>query len=86
MNTFKFLCDLCVCVCVCVCVCEIQRAEENCKRDHVYSSQHLKWIKAFHQSCPKTKMCSRLRTTLMNLFDPLQMLTTVDRNGTPSCE
>ncbi len=43
----------------------------------IYTSQHLKWIKTFHQSCPKTKMRSRLRTTLINFFDPLQMLTTV---------
>ncbi len=42
-----------------------------------YSSQQLNWIKIFHQSCPKTKMRSCLRTTLMNFFDALQMLTTV---------
>uniref|UniRef100_A0A672KS53 RAB GTPase activating protein 1 n=1 Tax=Sinocyclocheilus grahami TaxID=75366 RepID=A0A672KS53_SINGR len=42
-----------------------------------YTSQCLKWIKTFHQSCPKTKMRSCLRTTLMNFFDPLQMLTAV---------
>ncbi len=42
----------------------------------VYSSQHLKpLIKVVLK--PKTKMCSCLRTTLMNYFDPLQMLTTV---------
>ncbi len=39
--------------------------------------QVLKWIKTFHQSCPKTKMRSCLRTTLMNFFDPLEMLTTI---------
>ncbi len=33
---------------------------------YTYSSQHLKWIRNFHQSCSKTK-------TLMNFFDPLQM-------------
>ncbi len=42
-----------------------------------YTSQHLKWIKTFHQICPKTKMHSCLGTTLINFFDPLQMLTTV---------
>ncbi len=38
----------------------------------MYSSQHLKWIKTFHQSCPKTKMRSCVRTTLINFFDPFQ--------------
>ncbi len=41
-----------------MCVCVYIRI-----RLHVYSSQHLKWT--------KTKMCSGLRTTLMNFFDPL---------------
>ncbi len=41
----------------------------------MYSS-HLKRIKkTVNQSCPKTRMC--FRTTLMNGFDPLQMLTSV---------
>ncbi len=42
---------------------------------YIYSSQHLKWIKTFHQSCPKMRSC--LRATLVNIFDPLQMSTTV---------
>jgi len=39
-----------------------------------YTSQHLKRIKTFHQSCPKTKMCSCLRTTLMNLTSNVDYL------------
>ncbi len=45
----------------------------------MFSSQHLKWIKTFHQSCPKTKISSHLWTTLINFFDPLQILTTIKR-------
>ncbi len=41
------------------------------------SSQHLKWIKKVHQSCPKTRTHFGFRTTLMKGFDPLQMLTTI---------
>ncbi len=41
-----------------------------------YSSLHLKWIKTFSSSCPKTKMCC-LWTTLINFFDSLKMLTTI---------
>ncbi len=44
-------------------------------RTHTHTIQHLKWIKT--SSCPKTKMRSCLWTTLMNLFDPLQSLTTI---------
>ncbi len=31
-----------------------------------YSSQHLKWVKTFHQSCPKTKMCQLWWTFLIH--------------------
>ncbi len=43
----------------------------------IYSSQHLKWIKKVHQSCPKTRTHFGFRTTLMKGFDPVQMLTSV---------
>ncbi len=46
---------------------------------HIYSSQHLKWIKKIdhHQSGPKTRTHFCFRTTLMKGFDPLQMLTSI---------
>ncbi len=51
----------------------------------LYSSQHLKWIKngskLFIKVVLKPKTHSCLRTTLMNFFDPLQMLTTVYHRG-----
>ncbi len=46
----------------------------------IYSSQHLKWIKNVHQSCPKTRTRFGFGTTLMKGFDPLLMLTTVYTN------
>ncbi len=43
------------------------------------SSQYLKWITNFHQSCPKTKTIPILvlEQLLINFFDPLQMMNTV---------
>ncbi len=39
----------------------------------MYSSQHLKWIKTFHQRCPKTKTIPVLvLRQLILFFDPLQ--------------
>ncbi len=55
----------------------ILKVSEMYNLPDIYSSQHLKWTQTFHQSCPKIKMHSCLRTTSMNFFDPLQMLTTV---------
>ncbi len=45
----------------------------------VFSSQHLKWIRKVHQSCPKTRTHFGLGfRTLMKGLDSLQMLTSVE--------
>ncbi len=47
---------------------------------YIYRSQHLKWIKTFHEICPKTKTTPVLvlgQLTLIHFCDPLQMSTTV---------
>ncbi len=48
----------------------------------IYSSQHLKWIKKVLESCPKTRTHFGFRATLMKGFDPLQMLTSVQKKWT----
>jgi len=48
------------------------------KEKNIYSCQHLKWIKTFHQSYTSLNNTrSFLKTTMMNCFDPLQILSTV---------
>ncbi len=45
-----------------------------------YSRQHLKWIKKVNQSWRQERiLVLGFRTTLMKSFDPLQMLTSVEK-------
>ncbi len=53
---------------------------------YLYTSQHLKWIKTFHQSCPKTKMRSCLKTTLMTVeISPRRSPANFLKNGAQVC-